>query len=744
MPRGRKPKIDANILRDDRFNYIDKELSKELKQNVYTTEIIDKLLKQYEDGDPDVDMRPFFHGDITLRNADLTFEYTEEEWAEKERCEDALYFIEHYCKFKTDTGRKIVKLRQYQKELCHILGDEHWDEELGMLVPDNRHVILMQSRQTGKTTTTVSFLVAYICTHSDKNIAIVANKGDTAEEIFEKMMDVLRGLPFFLRPGIKRQSDDRLKTDTNVSVRCYTSSKTAVTGLSGDVIILDEYAKMTPKMQNFIFASVFPAMNTSRNAQLIIMSTPDGKYNKYYNLWNDALNGKNTFKPFQVFYWQVPHQATPEWKEETIKNFGLKFFHQEYELSFDDTDSKIVPPTVLTFMDRIRKKFESVDIYGVPHSVSKKILWHPDFHPDQLTENDLLTRRFLLQIDTAQGKQTSNVEGELSVDWNVINIYEIELLSPCRIMKNRLGYKEVKSMDVIRFRQVGIYLDQEYNEEQCADAAKHIVFTVFKNGQGTSNGEMIDNCRIMLEINFNGVNWIKKFQKHDMYYTSLIIKTYHSQKAVQNGKKDLGFKTVGGQHGKGYWCENGAMMLQKHQIIISQDDEDPSQSSIQQLGAFGKNTKGSYGGDCMHDDIAVTVLFVSIAVEQDEFIDWIDDWFRQMEQYDLSEERMKLFRKVMALMNIYVEQEYDDEQFSKEDIEKLYGGSAAGFGKLSKTYDRFGQQNNNQTYNPYGAQQGGMYPGMRPGVGMGGFGQYSQGTRFNPGGNPFGGGSFRR
>jgi hypothetical protein len=118
-------------------------------------------------------------------------------------------------------------------------------------------------------------------------------------------------------------------------------------------------------------------------------------------LWNDALNGKNTFKPFQVFYWQVPHQATPEWKEETIKNFGLKFFHQEYELSFDDTDSKIVPPTVLTFMDRIRKKFESVDIYGVPHSVSKKILWHPDFHPDQLTENDLLTRRFLLQIDTA-------------------------------------------------------------------------------------------------------------------------------------------------------------------------------------------------------------------------------------------------------------------------------------------------------------------------------------------------------
>ena len=34
---------------------------------------------------------------------------------------DALYFIEHYCKFKTDTGRKIVKLL-IRKKLCHILG----------------------------------------------------------------------------------------------------------------------------------------------------------------------------------------------------------------------------------------------------------------------------------------------------------------------------------------------------------------------------------------------------------------------------------------------------------------------------------------------------------------------------------------------------------------------------------------------------------------------------------------------
>ena len=115
-----------------------------------------------------------------------------------------------------------------------------------------------------------------------------------------------------------------------------------------------------------------------------------------------------------------------------------------------------------------------------------------------------------------------------------------------------------------------------FNEEESASVAKHIVFTLFKNGQGSPYGE-IDNCRILLEINFNGVNWIKQFKKHDMFYSSLLIKTFHSLKAT---KKDFGFKTVGGAHGKGYWCEQGALMLQKRQIIVCQDADHSSQSTI--------------------------------------------------------------------------------------------------------------------------------------------------------------------
>ncbi len=45
----------------------------------------------------------------------------------------------------------------------------------------------------------------------------------------------------------------------------------------------------------------------------------------------------------------------------------------------------------------------------------------------------------------------------------------IEFMSPARINKNRLGYKKVGVIDCIRFRQIGIYMDQEFDEEKSAE-----------------------------------------------------------------------------------------------------------------------------------------------------------------------------------------------------------------------------------------------------------------------------------
>ena len=144
-PRKRKIETrEPRGLYDDRTNYIDKDLERSKKAKVYTTELINEIIEQYTTGDPDADMMPFFHGQIVYKNSGITFEYTEKEWEELEKCsEDPEYFIETYCTFLTDYGRKTVTLRPYQKDVIHLMCDEHYDEKLDLFVANNRRVCLL-------------------------------------------------------------------------------------------------------------------------------------------------------------------------------------------------------------------------------------------------------------------------------------------------------------------------------------------------------------------------------------------------------------------------------------------------------------------------------------------------------------------------------------------------------------------------------------------------------------------------
>lgn len=92
----------------------------------------------------------------------------------------------------------------------------------------------------------------------------------------------------------------------------------------------------------------------------------------------------------------------------------------------------------------------------------------------------------------------------------------------------------------------------------------------------------------------------------------------------------------------------------------------------------------------MHDDISTTCLFLSISLEQDDFISWIEEWFRMLNEMDIDYEYKVKLNIIAQMIDVYVEQTYDDE-YSIDDIKKLYGRSSGGFGQLtSQTYDNYG------------------------------------------------------
>ena len=82
-----------------------------------------------------------------------------------------------------------------------------------------------------------------------------------------------------------------------------------------------------------------------------------------------------------------------------------------------------------------------------------------------------------------------------------------------------------------------------------------------------------------------------------MFYDDIILKFYHVKPIPgQQQQKKFGYKTTGGNHGKGYYCERGSKMIAKRQIIVMQDNNNINMSTLGQLQNFGKTEKGSYAG----------------------------------------------------------------------------------------------------------------------------------------------------
>lgn len=510
-------------------------------------------------------------------------------------------------------------------------------------------------------TTVVSYFAWFMLFHADRQLLITANKESTTKEILKKAMDVFKALPYFLKPGIEEYSKTTLRIENGSSLRAVATTGDSATGDSINILLIDECALIPQNIIKEFWASVYPTMSSFEQSQIIVLSTPRGRQGLFYDLYSGAINGTNGFVYKRVDWWQVPGHDE-KWKDEQISVFGQDLWDREFALSFDTQESRLLTHSDFQFLDEIKVKFINVDIYGIPKRVTDKIYWHPDFHPDELTYEDKLKRRFVCIIDTAEGIEKGEYSKEDS-DYNIINIFEMKLLDPEIILKNRLGYKAVKYMNVIQLEQVGIYIDHNFDEEECAAAAQHIAFDLFSNGQGYE-GE-IDNIKILYEKNFNGKNFLNIFKKHDMYYDNLIS----------------GFLTVSGNHGKKYFCELGAKLIGLKQIIVSQDHEVPVMSTIEQLKSFGK-VKNSYAGLSTHDDIAITVLFASRFFDaEDKYFEWLDEWFSILPTLNNTQEEQEKLNKIYTYLEKY-EYTKDDDQY-EDDISEISAYAAQGFGQLT-------------------------------------------------------------
>ena len=302
-------------------------------------------------------------GNPLLKKANVKIDFTPEQVREFIKCKnDPIYFTKTYVQIVSlDEGLVPFKMWDFQEELIRKFHA-------------NRFNIAKLPRQTGKSTTVVSYLLHYLIFNDSVNVGILANKASTARDLLARLATAYENLPKWIQQGVVVWNKGNIELENGSKILAASTSASAVRGMSFNIIFLDEFAFVPNHIADSFFASVYPTITSGKSTKVIIISTPQGM-NHFYKMWQDAVNGRNDYTYHEVHWSQVPGRDA-KWKEETIKNTSQRQFTQEFECEFlgsVDTLISAAKLRALTFETPIHQN-KGLDIYEKPKDKSEYLL----------------------------------------------------------------------------------------------------------------------------------------------------------------------------------------------------------------------------------------------------------------------------------------------------------------------------------------------------------------------------------
>jgi len=309
-------------------------------------------------------------GNPNLKKANTPINFTQENILEFMKCkDDPVYFARKYIKIVSlDSGLVPFSLYDFQEKLIRNFHESRFN-------------ICKMPRQTGKSTTCVSYLLHYAVFNDNVNIAILANKASTARDLLGRLQLAYENLPKWMQQGIIAWNKGSLELENGSKISANSTSSSAVRGGSYNVIFLDEFAFIPNHIADDFFASVYPTISSGQSTKVIIVSTPRGM-NHFYRMWHDSERGKNEYVPTEVHWSEVPGRDEA-WREQTIANTSEQQFKVEFECEFLGSVNTLINPAKLKNL-----------VYENPINRNAGL----DIH-----ENPIKNHQYLITVDVARG-----------------------------------------------------------------------------------------------------------------------------------------------------------------------------------------------------------------------------------------------------------------------------------------------------------------------------------------------------
>ena len=296
-----------------------------------------------------------YNGNVNLKRKGTDVEFSQEMISEFLKCaKDPIYFSEKYIQIvHVDHGLIPIKMYDYQKEICTA-------------ITENRRVTVNTSRQAGKTTTAVAVILHYIIFNDFKTVALLANKGDAAREILDRIKIAYEALPAWLQQGVIEWNKGSVEFENGCKIIAGSTSSSAIRGKSISFLYIDE----TAFVENWdeFFASVFPTISSGNTTKILFTSTPNG-LNHFYKTCVGAQEDRNGYIYVEVPWNKVPGRDD-KWKKETLAamDFDQQKFSQEFECAFLGSSGTLIEGSKLKTM---------VDLTPVAQTQTVKVYEQP-------------------------------------------------------------------------------------------------------------------------------------------------------------------------------------------------------------------------------------------------------------------------------------------------------------------------------------------------------------------------------
>lgn len=382
-------------------------------------------------------------GNTQLKKAGVQIEWTPEMLEEYIKCsKDPIYFAERYMKIvNVDQGLITIKLYDYQKEIIET-------------AKDNRFTVAECSRQSGKTTSITVLVLWYIIFNKNKNVAILANKGETAREILSRIQLAYEHLPKWLQHGVIEWNKGSFELENGSKVLAAATSSSAIRGFSVNLLLVDEAAFV----ENFddFFAAVFPTISSGKTTKVILVSTVNG-LNHFYKITYNAREKKNNYKLISVPWYRVPGRDE-KWKHDTLAamNFDMDRFNQEFGNEYLGSSGTLIAGWKLKQLT-FKEPFQQKD--GIKQYIGA-----------------IKDHRYVLIADVSRGKgldySAFSIIDVTTMPYTQVCTYHNNMITPIEYAEiiNRFGRVYNNSLLLVESNDIGqqvaeiLYFDYEYTD----------------------------------------------------------------------------------------------------------------------------------------------------------------------------------------------------------------------------------------------------------------------------------------